>query len=94
MFHHSYTVDICYTPYNRLLTSHSPGIYESIDLSMRAYMSCYFLKNDIMKMVIKVNNLSKPVTAQICLESFDMMAKNRCIYEIDNSIINIEVKLM
>lgn len=45
-------------------------------------------------MFIKINNLSRQVASQICLESFDLMAKNRCIYEIDNSIINIEVKLM
>lgn len=67
LFPHNETVDICYTPYKRMLSTHPPGIYESIDLSMRAYMSCYFLKSEFPKMYIKVNSSSKPVAAQICL---------------------------
>jgi len=39
------TIDICYAPYHRLLNAHAPGIYESIDVSMRAYMSSYFLRS-------------------------------------------------
>lgn len=72
-----------------MLETHQPGIYESIDLSMRAYMSSYFLRSEFPKMAIKYNNMTRPVSAQICLESFDLMARNKCIYEIDNSLMNI-----
>lgn len=30
----------------------------------------------------------------MCLEAFDLMTKNKSVYEIDNSLVNIEIKLM
>ena len=65
-----------------------------MDISLKAYMSAFFLKQDCLKLKIRYNHKEVTISSQKCLESFDNMARNRVVYEIDNAEVNIELKIM
>lgn len=61
------TVDICYSPYHKTLLSQNQTMYESIDISLSAYMSMYFLKSELPRLSIRVNGKEKHIPSQVYL---------------------------
>lgn len=86
--------DIQYSPYRRILGAHNPVLKDSIDVSLKSYMSAFFLKTECPKMKIKFGTKEVVIVSQKYLESFDRMVKSRSVFEIDNAEVNIELKIM
>ena len=86
--------DIVFSPYLRILDAHSPLLLESVDVSLKSYMSFFFLKGEGPRMKIKIGNKEINILTQRYLEHFDRMVAHRSVFEIDNAEINIETKIM